>query len=73
MELCYLSKNITYFVQVIFRRFLSCERVFVGFKWVVVCCLSCGEGVGVVGVFRFGGGGGLVYEVWSGGGDDDCW
>jgi len=47
--------------------------VFVGFKWVVVCCLSCGEGVGVVGVFRFGGGGGLVYEVWSGGGDDDCW
>ena len=28
--------------------------MFVGFKWVVVCCLSCGEGVGVVGVFRFG-------------------
>jgi hypothetical protein len=51
----------------------SCEKVFARFKKVVVCCSSCGECVGFVGVFRFGGGG-LVYEVWKGGeGDDDCW
>jgi hypothetical protein len=53
---------------------LSCEKVPVRFKHVVVCCLNCGKGMGLVGVSRFDGVGGLVYSAWSGdSGDDDCW
>ena len=54
---------------------LSCEKVPVKFKRVVVCCPICGKGMGLVGVTRLDGVGGLVYEAWSGdsSGDDDCW
>ena len=51
---------------------LSREKVFVRFKGVVVCCPNCGKGMGLTGVTRLDGDGGLVYEAWSGG-DDDCW
>ena len=43
------------------------------FKRVVVCCLNCGKGMDLTGVTRLDGDGGLVYEVWSGDSDDDCW
>ena len=54
---------------------LSREIVSVRFKGVVVCCPNCGKGMDLVGVSRFDGVGGLVYEAWSGdnSGDDDCW
>jgi len=43
----------------------SCEVVFVGLGWVVVCCLCCGGVLGFVGVFGFVGGG-LVFCGWGG-------
>jgi hypothetical protein len=46
---------------------LSCEKVSVVCKRVVVCCLNCGKVMDVVGVSRSDGGGGLVYGEW----DDD--
>ncbi|MDR2707304.1 MAG: hypothetical protein LBB87_00950, partial [Nitrososphaerota archaeon] len=53
---------------------LSREKVPVAFKRVVVCCSNCGKSMGLVGVTRLDGVGGLVYEAWSGdSGDDDCW
>ena len=53
---------------------LSREKVPVKFKGVVVCCPNCGKSMGLVGVSRLDGVGGLVYEAWGdGGGDDDCW
>ena len=53
---------------------LSRENVSVKFKRVVVCCSNCGKSMGLVGVTRLDGVGGLVYEAWSGdSGDDDCW
>jgi hypothetical protein len=53
---------------------VSRENVSVRFKGVVVCCLNCGKGMDLIGVTRLDGAGGLVYEAWSGGGDDDdCW
>ena len=44
----------------------------VKFKRVVVCCPNCGKSMGLTGVTRFVGVGGLVYSAWDGG-DDDCW
>ena len=52
---------------------LSREKVSVAFKRVVVCCSNCGKSMGLVGVTRFVGVGGLVYSAWGGDGDDDCW
>jgi hypothetical protein len=52
---------------------LSREKVSVRFKGVVVCCSNCGKGMDLTGVSRLDGDGGLVYEAWSGAGDDDCW
>jgi lysyl-tRNA synthetase class I len=51
----------------------SRENVSVKFKRVVVCCPNCGKAMGLTGVTRLDGDGGLVYEVWRGEGDDDCW
>ena len=45
----------------------------VAFKCVVVCCPTCGKGMGLAGVTRFDGDGGLVYEAWGSDSDDDCW
>jgi hypothetical protein len=53
---------------------LSRENVPIKFKRVVVCCSNCGKSMDLVGVTRFDGVGGLVYEAWSdGSSDDDCW
>jgi hypothetical protein len=46
---------------------LSCEKVSVKSKREVVLCCNCGYVMGLVGVTRFDGGGGLVFGVW---GDD---
>ena len=42
-------------------------------RGVVVCCPNCGKGMGLTGVTRFVGVGGLVYSAWDDSGDDDCW
>jgi hypothetical protein len=53
---------------------LSRENVPVAFKRVVVCCSNCGKSMDLVGVTRFDGVGGLVYEAWGNNdSDDDCW
>ncbi|MDR2202785.1 MAG: hypothetical protein LBE76_00450, partial [Nitrososphaerota archaeon] len=46
---------------------LSCEKVHVVRKRVVVCCLNCGKVMDLAGVSRPDDGGGLVYVE----GDDD--
>jgi len=61
----------------VLQKVLTClgrENVSVRFRRVVVCCSTCGKGMVLVGVSRFDGVGGLVYEAWGdGSGDDDCW
>ena len=52
---------------------LSRENVSVKFKRVVVCCPNCGKSMGLTGVTRLDGVGGLVYSAWGDSGDDDCW
>ena len=60
----------------VFQKVLTClshENVPVKFKKVVVCCPNCGKSMDLTGVTRLDGDGGLIYEAWHGGDDEDCW